>query len=48
MRSGVIAKKIGMTRVFNEGGQHIPVTRTTSSSTFTSEDVEYVPELCPF
>ncbi|GIS16060.1 MAG: 50S ribosomal protein L3 [Alphaproteobacteria bacterium] len=26
MRSGVIAKKIGMTRVFNEGGQHIPVT----------------------
>ena len=26
MRSGVIAKKIGMTRIFNDGGQHIPVT----------------------
>ena len=26
MRSGVIAKKIGMTRIFNETGQHIPVT----------------------
>lgn len=26
MRSGVIAKKVGMTRVFGEGGQHIPVT----------------------
>ena len=26
MRSGVIAKKIGMTRMFNESGQHIPVT----------------------
>ena len=26
MRSGVIAKKIGMTRIFNESGQHIPVT----------------------
>ena len=26
MRSGVIARKIGMTRVFNEAGKHLPVT----------------------
>ena len=26
MRSGVIAKKIGMTRVYSEAGEHIPVT----------------------
>ena len=26
MRSGVIAKKVGMTRIFSESGQHIPVT----------------------
>ncbi len=26
MRSGVIAKKLGMTRIFSDGGQHIPVT----------------------
>ncbi len=26
MRSGVIAQKIGMTRLFTDGGQHIPVT----------------------
>jgi len=26
MRSGIIARKIGMTRVFNEAGHHIPVT----------------------
>ena len=26
MRSGVIAQKVGMTRVFNETGEHIPVT----------------------
>ena len=26
MRSGVIAKKVGMTRVFTEAGEHIPVT----------------------
>ena len=26
MRSGVIARKIGMTRVFNDAGEHIPVT----------------------
>jgi large subunit ribosomal protein L3 len=26
MRSGVIAKKLGMTRVFTDAGQHIPVT----------------------
>ena len=26
MRSGVIARKVGMTRIFNESGQHIPVT----------------------
>ena len=26
MRSGVIAQKIGMTRVFTDGGEHIPVT----------------------
>jgi large subunit ribosomal protein L3 len=26
MRSGVIAKKMGMTRVYNDAGEHIPVT----------------------
>jgi large subunit ribosomal protein L3 len=26
MRSGVIAKKIGMTRIFNDAGEHVPVT----------------------
>ena len=26
MRTGVIAKKLGMTRVFSEGGAHVPVT----------------------
>ncbi|CAN1555049.1 RplC Ribosomal protein L3 [Rhabdaerophilaceae bacterium] len=26
MRSGVIAQKLGMTRVFNESGDHVPVT----------------------
>jgi large subunit ribosomal protein L3 len=26
MRSGVIAKKIGMTRIFTENGEHVPVT----------------------
>src|SRR5215831_21129204 len=26
MRSGVIAQKIGMTRVFTESGEHVPVT----------------------
>lgn len=26
MRSGVIAQKLGMTRVFNEAGEHVPVT----------------------
>jgi len=26
MRSGVIARKMGMTRVFTEGGEHVPVT----------------------
>ena len=26
MRSGVIARKIGMTRVFNDAGEHVPVT----------------------
>lgn len=26
MRSGVIAKKVGMTRVFTEAGEHVPVT----------------------
>lgn len=26
MRSGVIARKLGMTRVFNEAGHHVPVT----------------------
>ena len=26
MRSGIVAKKLGMTRVFNEGGEHVPVT----------------------
>ena len=26
MRSGVIARKIGMTRVFNDAGEHLPVT----------------------
>jgi large subunit ribosomal protein L3 len=26
MRTGVIAKKVGMTRIFNEDGRHVPVT----------------------
>lgn len=26
MRSGVIAKKMGMTRIFTDGGEHVPVT----------------------
>lgn len=26
MRSGVIAQKLGMTRIFTEGGEHVPVT----------------------
>ena len=26
MRSGVIAQKVGMTRVFPEAGEHVPVT----------------------
>ena len=26
MRSGVIAQKVGMTRIFTEGGEHVPVT----------------------
>src|SRR5690554_232907 len=26
MRSGVIAQKIGMTRVYNDAGEHVPVT----------------------
>ena len=26
MRSGVIAKKVGMTRVYNDAGEHVPVT----------------------
>src|SRR5260370_7813472 len=26
MRTGVVAKKVGMTRVFSDSGEHIPVT----------------------
>ena len=26
MRTGLIAKKLGMTRVFNDAGHHVPVT----------------------
>ena len=26
MRSGIIARKLGMTRIFNDAGQHVPVT----------------------
>jgi len=26
MRSGVIAQKVGMTRVFTDAGEHVPVT----------------------
>ena len=26
MRTGVIAKKVGMTRLFQDGGRHVPVT----------------------
>jgi large subunit ribosomal protein L3 len=26
MRSGVIAQKIGMSRVYNDAGEHVPVT----------------------
>ncbi|RUY33022.1 50S ribosomal protein L3, partial [Mesorhizobium sp. M7A.F.Ca.US.001.04.1.1] len=24
MRSGVIAKKVGMTRIYNDAGEHVP------------------------
>ena len=26
MRTGVIARKLGMTRIFNDAGRHVPVT----------------------
>lgn len=26
MRSGVIAQKVGMTRIYNDAGEHVPVT----------------------
>ena len=26
MRSGVIAQKVGMTRIYNQAGEHVPVT----------------------
>ena len=26
MRSGVIAQKVGMTRIFTDAGEHVPVT----------------------
>jgi large subunit ribosomal protein L3 len=26
MRSGVLAQKVGMTRLFTEAGEHVPVT----------------------
>ena len=26
MRSGVIARKLGMSRIFNDKGEHVPVT----------------------
>lgn len=26
MRSGIIARKMGMTRIFNDSGMHVPVT----------------------
>ena len=26
IRSGVIAQKVGMTRIFTDGGEHVPVT----------------------
>ena len=32
MRTGVIAKKLGMTRVFDETGSHVPVTVLSSTA----------------
>jgi ribosomal protein L3 len=29
MRSGVIAQKVGMTRVYNDAGEHVPVKLTS-------------------
>ena len=26
MRTGILAKKLGMTRIFTDGGDHVPVT----------------------
>ena len=33
MRTGVIAKKVGMTRLFQEDGRHVPVTVLSVSYT---------------
>ena len=32
MRTGVVAQKMGMTRVFTEAGEHVPVTVLRSAS----------------
>jgi large subunit ribosomal protein L3 len=35
MRTGVIAKKMGMTRLFNEDGRHVPVTVSGSVAPYS-------------
>ena len=37
MRSGVIAQKVGMTRVFNETGEQVPVTVLKMGSNISSK-----------
>src|SRR3546814_4865741 len=37
MRTGVIAKKMGMTRLFQDDGRHVPVTVLARSAEHTSE-----------
>ena len=36
MRSGVIAQKVGMTRVFTDAGEHVPVTVLRSTTARSS------------
>ena len=39
MRSGIIAKKLGMTRVFTDAGDHVPVTVLSSSRAVRSSRI---------
>jgi len=50
MRSGVIAQKVGMTRVYNDAGEHIPVKNTTKAlrGHFAAANVEPKAKLVEF